>query len=69
MKSCFTLNQIRVWNRVDRPQKQLLELKLATITDTPLSGVSPAGDSFSQFRFSEEKDWGVDSFAINEVNL
>lgn len=28
-----------------------------------------SGDSFTQFRFSEEKDWEMDSFAASQVNL
>lgn len=28
-----------------------------------------AGDSFAQFRFSEEKEWDMDSFAAGQVNL
>ncbi|KAI4872392.1 hypothetical protein NFI96_029863, partial [Prochilodus magdalenae] len=29
--------------------------------------LSSAGDSFTQFRFSEEKDWEMDSLAVNKV--
>ena len=31
--------------------------------------MSLPGDSFTQFRFSEEKDWEMDSFAASQVNL
>lgn len=31
--------------------------------------VSFSGDSFTQFRFSEEKDWEMDSLAASQVNL
>lgn len=31
--------------------------------------LSLSGDSFTQFRFSEEKDWEMDSFAASQVNL
>lgn len=31
--------------------------------------VSFSGDSFTQFRFSEEKNWEMDSFAASQVNL
>ena len=33
------------------------------------ASVSFPGDSFTQFRFSEEKDWEMDSFAAGQVNL
>lgn len=31
--------------------------------------VSFSGDSFTHFRFSEEKDWELDSFAASQVNF
>ncbi|XP_026175340.1 cell death regulator Aven [Mastacembelus armatus] len=57
------------WDRYEESEKQELE------DDTPTQRgmdyhvlLESAGDSFTQFRFSEEKEWEMDSFAANQMS-
>ncbi|XP_075893573.1 cell death regulator Aven [Nelusetta ayraudi] len=56
------------WDRYQDSEKVECDDDTPTVRGTDFDVLlAAAGDSFSQFRFSEEKDWGMDSFAINEI--
>lgn len=56
------------WDRYQASEKVECDDDTPTVRGTDFDVLlAAAGDSFSQFRFSEEKDWAMDSFAINEI--
>ncbi|KAJ8356250.1 hypothetical protein SKAU_G00190440 [Synaphobranchus kaupii] len=57
------------WDRYEAEEKEKLQEEGPTQRGADYHALlGSAGDSFTQFRFSEEKDWESDSLAINQVS-
>ncbi|XP_066532568.1 cell death regulator Aven isoform X2 [Hoplias malabaricus] len=57
------------WDRYEEPEKDKDNDGVPVQRGTDYNVLlSSAGDSYTQFRFSEEKDWEVDSLAVNKVS-
>ncbi|XP_074541850.1 cell death regulator Aven [Halichoeres trimaculatus] len=57
------------WDRYAESEKQEPEDDTPTQRGTDYHVLlESAGDSFTQFRFSEEKDWEMDSFSANQMS-
>ncbi|XP_072540846.1 cell death regulator Aven [Salminus brasiliensis] len=56
------------WDRYEESEKEEVsdDIPVSRGTDYHVL-LSSAGDSFTQFRFSEEKDWEMDSLVVNQV--
>ncbi|KAJ0060981.1 hypothetical protein NL108_003332 [Boleophthalmus pectinirostris] len=56
------------WNRYEDSEAQEVDEDMPAQRGTDYSElIQSAGDSFTQFRFSEEKDWDMDSFVAGQV--
>ncbi|KAL7871672.1 hypothetical protein SRHO_G00066550 [Serrasalmus rhombeus] len=56
------------WDRYEESEKEEVNDGIPVQRGTDYHVLlSSAGDSFTQFRFSEEKDWEMDSLAVNQV--
>ncbi|XP_036437798.1 cell death regulator Aven [Colossoma macropomum] len=56
------------WDRYEESEKEEVNDGVPVQRGTDYHVLlSSAGDSFTQFRFSEEKDWEMDSLAVNQV--
>ncbi|KAJ8274942.1 hypothetical protein COCON_G00095670 [Conger conger] len=57
------------WDRYEAEEKEKLQEEGPTQRGADYHALlGSAGDSFSQFRFSDEKDWEADSLAVNQVS-
>ncbi|XP_043075894.1 cell death regulator Aven [Puntigrus tetrazona] len=56
------------WNRYEESEKEEMNEDVPAQRGTEYHVLlSSAGDSFTQFRFSDEKDWEMDSLAKNQI--
>ncbi|KAI1897306.1 hypothetical protein AGOR_G00081960 [Albula goreensis] len=57
------------WDRYEAEEKEQLQNEGPTQRGADYHALlGSAGDSFTQFRFSEEKDWEADSLAVNQMS-
>lgn len=58
------------WNRYEASEKEEADEDTPTQRGTDYSVLlQSAGDSFTQFRFSDEKDWEMDSFVAGQMSV
>lgn len=68
-KTIFTRRKLETnWDRYEESEKQEINEDVPTQRGTDYHVLlTSAGDSYTQFRFSDEKDWEMDSLAKNQI--